>query len=51
MSEVPLHLYLLVGKVLLDGHDLIRTSIHDEHDLMLLWHIFLSIVWVSMDSK
>ena len=28
------------------GGDFIRTSIHDEYDLMLVWHIFLSILWV-----
>ena len=26
--------------------DFIRTSIHDEYDLMLFWHIFLFILWV-----
>ena len=26
--------------------DLIRTSIHDEYDLMLIWHVFLSILRV-----
>ena len=31
--------------------DLIRTSIPDEYDPMLYWHIFLSILRVSVDSK
>ena len=30
----------------ISGGNLIRTSIHDEYDLMLFWHIFLSILRV-----
>jgi hypothetical protein len=31
--------------------DFIRTSIHDEYDLMLFWHVFLSILRVYINSK
>jgi hypothetical protein len=30
----------------LPSQDFIRTSIHDEYDLMLFWHFFLSILRV-----
>ena len=34
------------GLLALLYQDLIRTSIHDEYDLMLCWHFFLSILRV-----
>jgi len=46
MSEVPLYKPLCMHSTgensVREGErgDLIRTSIHDEYDLMLFWHIF-----------
>jgi len=37
---------LLLQPELAECGDLIRTSIHDEYDLMLFWHMFLSILRV-----
>ena len=40
------------AEILVSGaSNLIRTSIHDEYDLMLFWHIFWSILRVQMNSK